>query len=203
MKRYTVIALVLAAAAGAQANPIPFFDNFNTENGGAGQLNYTGFANWDVSDGTVDLIGNGYFPLLPAGLGLYIDMDGSTNNAGTITTKTDFNFAPGWYRLSFDMAGSQRTGYSADDTVDVNVALGALLDEHITLAANATLANYSYDFLVAPLATSGKLSFVGNGSDNVGLLLDNVSLVAIPAPGAALLAMLGLSIVGWIKRRLA
>lgn len=42
------------------------------------------------------------------------------------------------------------------------------------------------------------LTFSGIGGDNVGLLLDNVSVV--PVPGAILLGMLGLSAVG-IKLR--
>ncbi len=33
-------------------------DDFTAENGGAGVLNYFGFANWDVTDGSVDLLGN-------------------------------------------------------------------------------------------------------------------------------------------------
>ena len=40
-------------------------DNFDAENGGTGILNYGTvngvFANWTVSDGHVDLIGNGFF----------------------------------------------------------------------------------------------------------------------------------------------
>ena len=50
--------LAVAALSPASADTL-FVDNFNTENGGAGVLNYTGFANFGVLGGTVDLIGNG------------------------------------------------------------------------------------------------------------------------------------------------
>ena len=57
-------------------------------------LNYTGFANWTVYSGTVDLIGNGSYDFLP-GDGLYVDLDGSTSDAGVLTTKQSFNFTAG------------------------------------------------------------------------------------------------------------
>ncbi len=56
-------------------------------------LNYAGFANWDVLDGFVDLIGNGFFDLLP-GNGLYVDLDGSTGDAGKLISKTTFTLDP-------------------------------------------------------------------------------------------------------------
>lgn len=48
-----------------------------------GELNYTGFANWDVIQNTVDLCGNGFFDLLP-GNGLYVDMNGTTYTLPTL-----------------------------------------------------------------------------------------------------------------------
>ena len=206
MRKLAIIALVLGATAGAQADLTPIFqETFNSENNGHGVTNYAGFANWNVIEGSVDLIGNGYFQLLPAswGLGLFIDMDGSTRNAGTIETKQTFVFGPGRYALSFDVAGSQRAGtqFSPTDTVSFSVALGTLLNDSVTLSnfATPTLQHKTYLFDVNT-ATAGTLRFSGLGGDNVGLLLDNVSLVALPAPGAALLVMLGLSIVGWVKK---
>ena len=54
---FAVIAIGMWCGS-AQALTI-FEDNFDSENGGNYQLNYSGFANWDVTDGTVDLIGEG------------------------------------------------------------------------------------------------------------------------------------------------
>lgn len=82
------VMLVLTEAGTAQATVL-LSDNFNSENGGAGTLNYAGFVNWTVSDGSVDLCGNGFCDFLP-GNGLYVDMDGSTGNAGKLTSVATF-----------------------------------------------------------------------------------------------------------------
>ena len=95
-------------------------DNFDAENSGTGTLNYSGLANWDVTDGSVDLIGNGFFDYLP-GNGLYLDLDGSTGNAGKLESKTTYSFNPGdIVELKFNLAGSlipvdaARTIYTTD-----------------------------------------------------------------------------------------
>ena len=56
-----VVASVFAFMAGSSQAAILLTDNFDGENGGVGSLNYNSFANWNVTGGTVDLIGNGYF----------------------------------------------------------------------------------------------------------------------------------------------
>lgn len=190
---------LLVATVAAQANLVVFQDNFNTEHGGTGVLNYAGFTKWTVSDGTVDLIGNGFHDFQP-GYGLYVDMDGSTGNAGKMLTSTVFNLASGTYTLKFDLAGNHRNGNV--ESVDVQVGVGNLLSKSFSLAQNAPFTSFSETFSVNSL-TNGWISFEGKGGDNIGMLLDNVSLVAVPAPGAALLAMIGLPVVGWVKRRMA
>jgi len=63
-----------------------YFDDFNAEHGGAGTLNFTGFSKgWAVTKGSVDLIGNGFYDFFP-GNGLFIDLDGTTGHAGTLTS---------------------------------------------------------------------------------------------------------------------
>ena len=107
MVRTAVAAALLAAAPGIASAALTivtvFSDDFDAENGGAGVLNYGGFANWTVSNGTVDLIGNGFIDLLP-GHGLYVDMDGSTGDAGRITSRT-FDLVPGEYQIVLSIAG--------------------------------------------------------------------------------------------------
>jgi len=160
-----------AIALAAQANAITIFsDDFNGENGGVGVLNYTGFANWTVSDGAVDLIGNGYFDFYP-GNGLYVDMDGSRNDAGKMTSSA-INVAAGDYVLSFMLGGNARGGQN--DIVDVLVATG-WASQSYTLSPSDPLATYTLTFSV-PSATSINLVFEGLGGDNVGAILDNVKL---------------------------
>jgi hypothetical protein len=92
-----------------------FFDDFNGETTG---LNKANFANWDVTDGSVDLVSGVGF-CAPAASGNCVDLDGSTGNAGVFSTKTTFNLPAGDYELSFVLGGSHRGG-----TDDVQVRLG-------------------------------------------------------------------------------
>ena len=65
-------------------------DNFDTEAGGQALLNYTAFANWNVTRGKVDLRGNGVDDTYP-GHGLYVDLAGSfsdTSGGSTLTAST-------------------------------------------------------------------------------------------------------------------
>ena len=94
-------AAALALSAGAQAAPV-YTDNFNS-NTPAGNLTPAG---WTVTGGSVDVVGPGFFDLLP-GNGSYIDLDGSTNSAGLLST-TVVGAANGSYTVTFDLAGSQR-----------------------------------------------------------------------------------------------
>jgi hypothetical protein len=168
---------ILAGLPSVRATTI-FADNFNTENGGAGATPYSGFAQWEVSDGTVDLIGLGYWDFLP-GNGLYLDMDGSTFDAGRITTTLALVFTPTTnYTLSFDLAGNQR--HQVNDSIRVSID-GGVLSQEITLSGNVPFTQYSYTFSV-PSLTSAKLSFEGLArnnqvlGNNEGLLLDNVMI---------------------------
>jgi hypothetical protein len=180
-------------ASQAMAATVVFSDTFDGENGGVGVLNYAGFAQWTVSDGTVDLIGNGYFDFLP-GNGLFIDMDGSTGNAGKMTSG-DILLAPGLYELSFDLAGNHRN--NALEQVIVEVNLGGLLSESFSLAKNDPFTTFTRQFSVAG-PTVVNLSFEGVGGDNIGMLLDNVAVTVVPLPAAA---WAGLAMIGGIAVR--
>jgi hypothetical protein len=152
-----------------------FFDNFNSENGGVGVLNYTGFANWTVTHGAVDLIGNGFFDFYP-GNGLYVDTEGSTDVGGTMVTDKSFNFVPGTtYTLSFDLGGDARGG-TRSEIVTVGAG-GSILDADISLGSSAPYQLFSFNFTVAA-PTSSPLSFAAGEDGDVGLILDNVGLSA-------------------------
>lgn len=179
----------MAASASTHANLL-FEDNFNAE---ARKLNTT-LSNWTVSNGSIDVIGTGYFDFYP-GNGNYLDLDGSSRNAGKITTLTSFALNPGFtYLLSFDLGGSKR-----GDSNSVNVALGNF-SETFTLASSAGWQNITRSITVQG-DMSSRLSFDHAGGDNMGLILDNVSVTAVPEPETYALMLAGLGLVGFVARR--
>jgi hypothetical protein len=187
-------AVSLLSATAAQAVPL-FSDNFDSEALGLS----TGLDNWTISDGTIDVIGTGSFDFYP-GNGNYLDLDGSSGNAGKITTNTAFNLLPGTYTLSFQLGGSARGGSDS-----VTVALGSIYSEVFTLAFNAGLQNITRTINLAAAAGSGALSFENAGGDNVGLILDDVSLdfsrVQSDVPEPSSLALLALGGIAGVARR--
>jgi hypothetical protein len=192
LKNFILASSILLTGGTLSAHATDIFkDNFNFENGGVGVLDYSSFANWTVTNGTVDLIGNGYFDFYP-GNGLYIDLDGSTDQAGTLSTTSAFNLNPGTYTLSFDLGGSQR-----GDTNIVDVNLGSLYSGVFTLNSSDPLTQYQETFTVTS-PTSADLSFHNLGGDNVGAILDNVDLQTsssvVPEPKTW--ALFGLGLIG-------
>jgi hypothetical protein len=172
-----------------------FQDDFNSENGGKYFLNYDNFANWTVSNGTVDIIGEknnwDYFPTY----GLYVDLDGSTSSAGVLTTKD--SFAAGSYMLQFDLAGSQRDGINGDYSNTVDIYLGSW-HTSVTRYSADPMATFTFTFYT----DGGSLVFHNQGGDNVGAILDNVKVSSVPIPGT--LMLLGSSLLGLagIRRRM-
>lgn len=180
---------VLMSAGGAEAGVI-FADNFNAE---TQALNYNAFANWNVSAGSVDLIGTGFFDFYP-GHGNYVDMDGTTPNrnpAGQLTSKT--SFAAGTYSLSFLLGGSAR-----GDTNTVEVQFGTFIQD-FTLLSGDPLALHTINFFT----TGGNLSYTNLGAaDNVGLILDDVSLsTATAVPEPMTLSIVSAGVAGAIAMR--
>jgi hypothetical protein len=197
--------LVLMATTSGRADISMLVDNFNSENGGVGALNYNNFANFTVSNsvsqgGTVDLIGNGFFDFYP-GNGLYVDLDGSGNGVpGLLETKQAF--VVGTYNLSFDLAGSAR---GVDDHVDVN--FGPFSQTYFLPSTQG----YTLFTATVTLTTPSVLSFQNVEPGNIGAILDNVSVVsgavpAVPEPNTLAIVCVGaLGALGysWRRRRVA
>lgn len=187
MKKVTLI-LALALSP-ALSHAAIFSDNFDSDTLATNQTTFIG--GWGVSGGTVDLIGNpDFFDFLP-GNGRYVDLDGSTNQAGEF--HKDFWLTGGKeYKLSFDLAGSQR---GSDEHVHVN--FGSSADDY-NVAHDDPFSTHTISFTPG-ISGPYSLIFQNTGGDNVGALLDNVSLVPEPETYAMLLA--GLGLLGFMARR--
>lgn len=163
-------------------------DNFDSE---SRVLNYTSFSHWDVTNGTVDVVGSGNWSIdCVGGSGACVDLDGSSRNAGDLVSKE--LFAEGTYDFQFKISGNQRGGSRPDA---VTVSLGDF-SEYFSLSHDDPFMLVSRTVTVG---TGGaKLSFSAAGGDNQGLMLDDVSVTQTPVPaaiwlfGSALLGLAGL-----------
>jgi hypothetical protein len=179
MRRKRILAVVLLlgvlAAPPTLADTILLEDNFDTENGGSSSGNYFGFANWNVANGTVDLIATGGWGITCAGgNGMCVDLDGSTDSAGQMESKEVFNLEIGTYKLSFDLSGNQRK----NSTDTVQVSLGDIYSESFTKEGSAPFETINRTISVET-STSATLIFDHTGGDNYGLILDNVILTKL------------------------
>lgn len=167
-----LVALVAASRANAQA-PV-FFDGFLFDNLSMPAEDYNGFFLWNVNDGSVDLVGQP----LPSLLGRFVDLGGSTNNAGRFETKDPLPLlTPGTlYNLSFD--------YNSVDG-NPNAALVTLGSHSFDVAASSTdFQRFDEDFVYSgPLTAT--LAFQDQGNDTAGIGVDNIRValaIVIPEP---------------------
>ena len=199
-------------------------DGFEADALGAPQPALT---NFNITGGSVDVVGTGDpFGLPCAGGQRCLDLDGTTNSGGTIVTKNSFAFtANQLVTLSFDLAGSQRgdapnpftAGFLFGQTTDVlqftpsggfgtvapanglglsQVSYGGTVDSAFPYT------NFALSFRTRSAGTLQ--AFLSTGSnDNIGPLLDNVSLSisAVPEPATWMMMISGFGIVGGAMRR--
>ncbi len=189
-KKLLVSAALLGATA-AQAAPL-FSDNFDSDTLGLNAIAFNG--GWSVSGGTVDIIGApGFFDLLP-GNGRYIDLDGSTGKSGIFANSIDVVNGMS-YTLSFDLAGNNRA--AGMDTVVVNFGSGS---QTFTRAATDGFQTFTMNYVATGTGKVG-FSFIDQGADNQGALLDRVSVAAVPEPETYGMLLGGLALLGVVARR--
>jgi PEP-CTERM motif-containing protein len=141
-----------------------------------------------VTAGSVDVVGGALYGSLCVApeSGNCVDLDGTTNAAGTISSGT-LTLAPGTYTLSFDLIGSQRGA-----TDSTTVTLGSLYDQTFVLASGDDTTGIVSDTFTVTSTTDAQLIFTSNTPGNAGSLLDNVDLVATPEPATLSLMAVGL-----------
>ncbi len=173
----TMLALSLSANSQNPEPPI-FFDGFLLDNAGQPADNYNGFFLWNVTDGSVDLIG-GATPGVddPAAGGRYVDLGGSTNDPGVFATKLALPFVAGvTYNLSFNYNSVDGQTHTATATIGAQVF-------NIT-ASSTTFQRFSQNFTFSS-ATMANLVFQDLGSGNSGVGIDTVQVsVALPPTAA-------------------
>ena len=198
MIRELAFAAVAALALGSAAQAAPVYaDNFNANLVGLNAVP-TG---WTVTGGTVDLIGSGsngtLADFLP-GNGVYVDLDGSTNQAGLLTSPLLSLLGGVTYTATFDLAGSHRGSTETGTVTFGSASLG------YNIASGVGFAGYSLSFTPS-VGGNYTLSFQNDGRDNVGALLDNVAVAevaaAVPEPETYALLGAGLLAMGVVSRR--
>lgn len=187
-----VTTLLLGSSLTHAASPI-FSDNFNSYV--ADQFNWvpSALSGWTVTNGAVDLIGIGGVDDFIPGNGSYVDLDGTSSSSGLLSNNVSL-IGGTTYTLSFDLAGSHR---GSVETVNVNFG--------------STAASYSLDS-ADPFSThtlnftpgsdgSYSFSYLNAGGDDLGILLDNVSVSAVPEPEIYAMLLAGLGLMGVMSRR--
>lgn len=173
-----------------------FYDNFDN---GAGTTSNQAPAGWTASNGTVDIIAHGFLSLpCLGGAGECVDLDGSSNDAGVLTSNTVFNLTAGnTYVLTYYLAGNNR-GFPADR---VTVSFGG---ESVGHTLSSAVPYTQFSLTVSPLVnlTNQAIVFDHQGGDNVGILLDDVMLEEVPEPSTLVLFGTAFGVLlGMMRRR--
>ncbi|MEP6833020.1 MAG: PEP-CTERM sorting domain-containing protein [Gemmatimonas sp.] len=225
MKRFVILGAAAILASGSAGAQTLLQDTFAGENGGASQLNFASFTNWNVA-GKVDMIGQGN-PWGISCVGMCVDMDG-TGGPGALVSKQNFAFSSGdVMKISLNVSGSQR-GNALDDfylhlNFGSNTTLGSFLgtggfagsgnigntaayNTSNSLAGNAPFSIWSFQF-EALQAGSVQYTIGTNSADNVGPVLDDVLIeraqtgTVVPEPATWAMIAFGLTGIGVAAKR--
>lgn len=188
MKKSIAIATLATVSALTHASTI-FSDNFES-NAYSYNLAPNG---WTVSNGTVDVERCMVVP------GKCIDLDGTSFDGGVLS-KTFSLIAGVKYTASFELAGNQRGMFSPAYAFDTGTVSFGTQSLNYLVAAYDGFSLYQLAFTPGE-SGSYSLSFANAGGDNVGALLDNVSVTSVPEPESYALMLLGLGVMGSIARR--
>lgn len=189
----------------AQAAPI-FYDDFNSNLPSAPNATNVVPDGWTVTAGTgsVDLLraDNVWGIKCADDTSGCVDLDGTTGQAGLLSNGNFALQAGQQYQLTAMVSGNQRN--SNPDSLFfglLNASNSSILASNIVL--NVTGSTFSTVSLLftATSNVSARIFFQATGGDNVGPILDNVSLAAVPLPPAGWLLLSGLIGLVAVRRR--
>jgi len=198
-----LIAITALGVTPGQAAVILFQDNFNTESASTVQ-NFSGFTNWTVSNGTVDYIRSGDLGVTCfGGSGGCVDLDGSTNAGGRLTSRTSYTLVPGGvYTVTVQVSGNQRGGIADVITIGF-IGPGILAGTGGITSVTLIGLPSEFPFTLEQFSAAGngpvRLFFETTSTDNLGPIIDNVMLacdtcpaLAVPEPSTPVLLALAI-----------
>jgi len=226
----TVAALGTTAAQATPINYVSN-GGFESTSGGSGKLSTsagdTTLSNWTVTGysylfnaGNVDTTGSGSNKLT-----LWGPNDGSANGLGASQDGGNFVGADGnyyagtlsqtltgltigqTYNLTFDWAGAQQAGFTGTNSAMFwSTVFGGVTQNtaSISLDSKGFSGWMQQTFQITATSTSQALTFLANANVKGAppfLLLDGVSVTAVPEPGTWALMLGGLGAIAWLARR--
>lgn len=151
---------------------VEFFDFFFSDGGGIPQDAFNTFIQWNVTGGSVDLVGGvgpGVFGAPPEQpLGRYVDLGGSTGNPGFFETKLAFPVVAGQtYNFTFDY---RSTGG------DLNTATATIGNQAFTVSSSSEEFQRFNQSFTATETGLVRVAFQGNerDTDGSGIGIDGV-----------------------------
>ena len=228
MGKFVLTALAVAASAAPASAGVVYSNNFDAENGGNTALNYNGFNGLTVTNGTVDLVKSGDFGIIcSGGAGACVDLDGSTSDSGLVSSNSyAFNAGervalsllfsgnqrnappPDAFTMSFNFAGPVSGTYGLMSSFFGNVNFGSFTN---TSGLTLSISNVPPNFAITDVTfffdpTNGSSTTFGlqdAGNDNIGIVIDNLSLSvgAVPEPATWAMMIAGFGLAGLGLRR--
>lgn len=228
MRMFVLAALAATALTAPASAGVVYSNNFDAENGGNTALNYNGFNGLTVTNGTVDLVKSGDFGITCAGgSGACVDLDGSTNDAGLVSSNSyAFNSGervslsllfsgnqrnappPDSFSMRFNFGGPVSGSFGIMSSFFGNTNFGSFTNQ---TSLTLTVSNIQPNFAMTDLTfffdptNGGSTSFAlqDGGNDNIGVVIDNLSLSvgAVPEPATWAMMIAGFALVGAGARR--